>query len=49
MTQSSLRITILIVDDHSVVRQGVRAFLEAQPDLHVVGEAESGEEAIPKT
>ena len=46
MTQSSPRTTILIVDDHSVVRQGVRAFLEAQPDLHVVGEAESGEEAI---
>ncbi len=40
------RITVLIVDDHSVVRQGVRAFLETQPDLHVIGEAESGEEAV---
>lgn len=40
------RITVLIVDDHSVVRQGIRAFLEAQPDLHIVGEAASGEEAI---
>ncbi len=40
------RITVLIVDDHAVVRQGVRAFLEAQPDLHIVGEAASGEEAI---
>ncbi len=39
-------ITILLVDDHSIVRQGARAFLEAQPDLHVVGEAESGEEAV---
>jgi NarL family two-component system response regulator LiaR len=39
-------ITILIVDDHAVVRQGVRAFLETQPDLTVVGEAGSGEEAI---
>jgi NarL family two-component system response regulator LiaR len=38
-------ITIVIVDDHSVVRQGVRAFLAAQPDLRVIGEAESGEEA----
>ena len=46
MTQSQSRISVLIVDDHSVVRKGVRAFLEAQPDLHVVGEAESGEEAI---
>jgi NarL family two-component system response regulator LiaR len=43
----STRITILLVDDHSIVRQGVRAFLETQPDLHVVGEAESGEDAIP--
>lgn len=39
-------ITVLIVDDHKVVRQGVRAFLETQPDLVVVGEAESGEEAV---
>lgn len=39
-------ITVLIVDDHDVVRQGVRAFLEAQPDLNIVGEAASGEEAI---
>lgn len=46
MTQSVPRISILIVDDHSVVRQGVRAFLEAQADLSVVGEAESGERAI---
>ncbi len=39
-------ISVLIVDDHALVRQGVRAFLETQPDLTVVGEAESGEEAI---
>ena len=46
MTQPIQRIRILIVDDHSVVRQGVRAFLEAQADLTVVGEAESGTEAV---
>jgi NarL family two-component system response regulator LiaR len=40
------QITILIVDDHAVVRQGVRGFLETQPDLSVVGEAASGEEAV---
>jgi two-component system, NarL family, response regulator LiaR len=34
------------VDDHSVVRQGVRAFLMTQPDLTVVGEASSGEDAV---
>src|SRR5256885_1777494 len=39
-------ITILIVDDHRMVRQSIHAFLNAQPDLHVVGEAESGEKAI---
>lgn len=38
--------TLIIVDDHAIVRQGVRAFLDTQPDLKVVGEAESGEEAI---
>jgi len=46
MTQPVRRISVLIVDDHSVVRQGVRAFLEAQADLSVVGEAESGEQAV---
>ena len=39
-------ITILLVDDHEVVRQGVRAFLDTQTDLSVVGEADSGEEAV---
>ncbi len=39
-------ITVLLVDDHQVVRQGVRAFLDAIPDIDVVGEAESGETAV---
>jgi len=39
-------ISVLIVDDHAVVRQGVRAFLETHPDIIVVGEAASGTEAI---
>ena len=38
--------TIVIVDDHAIVRQGVRAFLDIQPDLLVLGEADSGEAAI---
>ncbi len=46
MTQPIRRIRILIVDDHSVVRQGVRAFLEAQTDLTVIDEAESGTQAV---
>jgi DNA-binding NarL/FixJ family response regulator len=40
------QITVLIVDDHKVVRQGVRAFMDTQPDITVVGEAGVGEEAI---
>lgn len=39
-------IRVLIVDDHSVVREGLRAFLELQDGLEVVGEAADGEEAI---
>jgi NarL family two-component system response regulator LiaR len=39
-------ITVLIVDDHAVVRSGVRGFLETQPDIQVVGEASSGAEGV---
>lgn len=39
-------ITILLVDDHAVVREGLRAFLELQDGLQVVGEAQDGEEAV---
>ena len=39
-------VTILIVDDHAVVRQGIRTLLGIHPDLQVVGEAESAEEAL---
>ncbi len=39
-------IQILIADDHGVVRAGLRALLNAEPDLEVVGEAACGEEAV---
>jgi DNA-binding NarL/FixJ family response regulator len=39
-------IEILLVDDHAVVREGLRAFLELQDGLRVVGEAQDGEEAV---
>jgi two-component system, NarL family, response regulator LiaR len=42
----SEKITVLITDDHSVVRQGVRVFLETQPEIEVLGEADSGQLAI---
>ena len=40
------RITILLVDDHEVVRQGVRAFFETYAEFEVVGEAKNGAEAV---
>jgi NarL family two-component system response regulator LiaR len=42
----STPITVLLVDDHEVVRSGVSAFLASQPDFEVVGEAKSGIEAV---
>jgi two-component system, NarL family, response regulator LiaR len=39
-------ISVLIVDDHEIVRRGIRAYLETQADFNVVGEAASGEQAI---
>jgi DNA-binding NarL/FixJ family response regulator len=40
------KITVLLVDDHSLVRRGFRRMLEDEPDMEVVGEAGDGEEAI---
>jgi len=39
-------IRVLIVDDHAVVRRGLLGFLDAEPDLEVVGDAADGEEAL---
>ena len=41
-----MAIKVLITDDHKVVRQGLRGFLELDPALEVVGEASNGEEAV---
>ena len=38
------KITVLLVDDHSLVRRGFRRMLEDEPDMEVVGEASDGEE-----
>ncbi|MBI5944494.1 MAG: response regulator transcription factor [Chloroflexi bacterium] len=40
------RTSILIADDHEVVRNGIRSYLETIPDMQVVGEASSGEETL---
>ncbi|MFC9787463.1 response regulator [Rhodococcus sp. NPDC127528] len=38
--------TVMLVDDHLVVRAGLRALLDSQPDIEVIGEADSGEQAV---
>ena len=40
------KISVLLVDDHTVVRQGLRALLKAEEDMEVVGEAENGRQAV---
>lgn len=42
------QLSILLADDHAILRQGLRQLLETRPDLNVVDEAENGEEAIVK-
>src|SRR3954465_11478817 len=40
------QISVLLVDDHSLVRRGFRRMLGDEPDINVVGEASDGEEAV---
>ncbi|CAM3757211.1 response regulator [Streptomyces albus] len=42
------RIRVLLVDDHQVVRRGLRTFLEVQDDIEVVGEAADGDEGVAR-
>jgi DNA-binding NarL/FixJ family response regulator len=46
--QTPDRIRVLLVDDHQVVRRGLRTFLEVQDDIEVVGEAADGAEGVAK-
>ena len=46
MTSETNAIKVLIVDDHAVVRKGLRSFLQAYDDLELVGEASDGDEAV---
>ena len=43
------KITVLLVDDHSLVRRGFRRMIEDEPDIDVVGEASDGEQAVALT
>lgn len=40
------KITIVVVDDHAIIRQGLTTLLQAEPDLSVIGEAADGEQAV---
>jgi DNA-binding NarL/FixJ family response regulator len=40
------RITVLLAEDHQIVREGFRCLLKHEPDIQVVGEAETGREAV---
>jgi len=42
-----MQIRVFIIDDHALVRTGMRMILSAESDIEVVGDAESGEEALP--
>jgi DNA-binding NarL/FixJ family response regulator len=46
VTEETERIRVMLVDDHEVVRRGLRGFLELQPDIEVVGEAPDGVIAV---
>jgi DNA-binding NarL/FixJ family response regulator len=46
MTRMPAKISVLLVDDHHLVRRGFRRMLEDEPDINVVGEAADGNEAI---
>ena len=43
-----MSIRVFIIDDHAIVRTGMRMILSAQTDIEVVGEADSGEHALPQ-
>jgi DNA-binding NarL/FixJ family response regulator len=39
-------VKVLLVDDHSLFREGIRSLLEDQADIEIIGEAEDGVEAV---
>jgi DNA-binding NarL/FixJ family response regulator len=49
LDRATKKIRILIVDDHAVVRDGIRSVLTLQRDMEVIGEAVNGKEALEKT
>src|SRR5919205_3231164 len=48
MTEDGAMIRVFLLDDHEVVRRGVKDLLEAEPDITVVGEASTAREALAR-
>lgn len=48
MNAIDLKITVVLADDHSLVRDGIKSLLEEAPNIEVIGEAADGEEALEK-
>jgi DNA-binding NarL/FixJ family response regulator len=46
MSLPSLPISVIIADDHKLFREGLKTLLQNEPEIHVVGEARNGEEAV---
>ena len=42
----STKVRLLLVDDHPIVRSGLRMLFQAEPDMEIIGEADGGAEAI---
>jgi DNA-binding NarL/FixJ family response regulator len=49
LDKATRRIKVLVADDHTIVRDGIRAVIDLQKDMQVVGEAVNGKEALEKT
>ena len=44
--RNTASIRVLVVDDHAIIRKGLKAVLELVPDIELVGEAENGKQAV---
>jgi AmiR/NasT family two-component response regulator len=47
-TMGAMTIRVFLLDDHELVREGIRSLLESDDDIEVVGEAATGEEALSR-
>ena len=46
MKEEGRKIKVVVVDDHAIIRKGIRAVLELVPDMELIGEAENGSQAV---